>query len=149
MSNEIWVAIIGVAGTLAGVWIGARLSSNTAKNLVAQQAKAEFCTAFTETLVQLHAPVEEPGIGEALEILQNNYSIHLAAYLKLKATVPSKHVQGIEVAWKQYNKDGNYELQEEQEMYRFAHVLNGKNEEEMRMLARKHVNTLINSVKKT
>ncbi len=149
MPNELWVAIIGVAGTLAGVWIGARLSNNTAQNLMAQQAKAEFSAKFTETLIQLHAPVDEPGIGEALEILKKTFPSHLTAYLKLKAIIPSKHCNGIEEAWNRYTKDGNYELQKEKEMYRFTHVLSGKNDREMRLLAIKHVNALINSVKKT
>jgi len=149
MATELWAAIIGVAGTLIGVWIGARLSSNTAKNLVVQQVKAEFYSAFTETLVQLHARVEELDIGEARRILQVNFPSHLAAYLKLKASVPSKYVKGIEEAWGRYTNDNEYELQEEKDIYRFSHVMSGGSDEDMRRLAIEHVNALIESVRKT
>jgi len=149
MDNEIWMTVISVAGILSGVLIGARLSSNAAINLMTQQAKAEFYSRFTDTLVQLHTPVEEPGIGEAMTILQKHYPGHLAAFLKLKATVPTSRIQAIEAAWNKYTKDSDHELQEEKEMYRFAHVLNGKTDEEMRMLAIKRVNGLIDSLKKT
>ena len=149
MPTEIWAAIVGVVGTLLGVWYGSRVSSNTARHLVVQQAKAEFSSVFTETLVQLHAPVNEEGRGEALEILQNNFPAHLTAYLKLKAALPSSYSPGLEAAWSRYTKDGEYELKEEKEFYRFAHVLNGKNDEQMQALAIKHVNALIKSVKET
>lgn len=147
MPTEIWTSIVGVFGTLIGVWYGVRVSRQTAQDLVVQQAKAAFSSEFTETLVQLHAPIEEQGVGKTLDILQENFPIHLAAYLKLKASLPSSYTRPLEDAWSRYTKDGEYGLQEEKEMYRFAHVLNGHNEEQMQALAIKHVSSIINAIK--
>ena len=65
MANEIWAALIGVVGALVGVWYGARLSREAARSLLAQQAKAEFASTFTETLFKLSGPVAENRIGDA------------------------------------------------------------------------------------
>lgn len=149
MPNELWASVIGVGGTLAGVWVGAKLARNTALEFAVQQAKAEFSSQFTSTLVQLHSSTEESGIGEVVQILQQNFPAHLAAYLKLKASIPSNYHEVIEKAWSGYTKDHEHELKEEKVFYRFSHILNGKNDEEMRSLAIKHINALLKTIAKT
>ncbi|EDM83661.1 MULTISPECIES: hypothetical protein [unclassified Limnobacter] len=149
MPNEIWAALVGVGGALIGVWYGAKLTKKAAIELVVQQEKGRFLSSFSDTLLRLSRPVEEQGIGEANSVLQEHYSKHLAAYLRLRVAVPSTYHNAIEAAWAKYTQDDEYELQEEKEIYRFAYVLNGKNDEEMQTLAIKHINALIGAIHET
>ena len=147
MSEAIWSAFIGavatVAGTLGGVWYGARLSRQSARDLLAQQAKAEFASAFTDTLIKLTGPVEEERIGKAIRILQDDYPRHLVAYVKLRSVLPKGQQDAIDEAWKQYTRDEKNDLPEEREFYRFKHVLGPDSDEHQFMLATKHINALL------
>jgi hypothetical protein len=146
MPNELWTALASVGGTLVGVWYGSRLAKNAAIELVVQQEKGKFLSSFTDTLLRLSRPVEDPGVGEANVVLQEHFPNHLAAYLRLRAAVPPAYHGAIEAAWEKYTKDDHCELQEEKEMYRFAHIFNGKNDMQMQALAIKHVNALIKTI---
>lgn len=146
MPYEILAALMGVGGTLVGVWYGAKLAKKATIELVVQQEKGRFLSNFTDTLLRLSRPVEEPGVGEANLVLQEHFPKHLAAYLRLRSAVPSVYHKAIDAAWAKYTKDDEYELQEEKEIYRFTHVLNGRNDEEMRALAIKHVTALIKAI---
>ena len=146
MSNEIWNALIGVSGALGGVWFGAKLSRQATQDMLAQQAKAEFASTFTSTLIKLHSKITNPGENRALSILEEDFPIHFAAYLKLRAVVPKKQQTAIEEAWKHYAEKDNYELPEEGEFYRFVHVLESIKDEHQCLLAIKHINALLSSI---
>jgi len=143
MAYEIWAAAISVAGTIGGVWYGARLSRQAARDLMAEQAKAEFASAFTDTLLKLSGPVEEDRDGRALHILQEDYPRHLVAYIKLRTVVPKVGGGSDHEAWKQYCKDDETQLPREREFYRFKHVLSPASDEHQFMLAKKHINALL------
>ena len=147
LSNEILAAFISVAGavagTLGGVWYGARLTREAARDLLAQQAKAEFASAFTDTLFKLTGPVPENRVGDAFNILQADYPRHLIAYISLRSVLPIKQQRTIDEAWQQYAKDDKNDLPEEREFYRFNHVLGPKSDEHQFMLATKHINVLL------
>ena len=142
MPSEIWAALIGVVGTLAGVWYGAWLSRKAARDLLIQQAKAEFAAAFTATLVNL-ASGQKQDQGQALGILQTDYPGHLAAYIKLRSVLPKEQQVAVDEAWRQYTRDDQNQLPEEREFYRFNHVLGPDSGEHQFMLAAKHVNSLL------
>lgn len=143
MAVEIWTALIGVAGTLGGVWYGARLSRQAARDLLHEQARAEFATAFTETLVKLGRGVADPGIGEAIRVLTEDFPRHYTAYIRLRTLLPTEKRKRLDTAWAVYTKDDEYELREEAETYRFVHILGPKAEEQQFMLAQKHVQSLL------
>ena len=143
MANEIWAALIGVAGAMGGVWYGARLSREAARDLLTQQAKAEFASAFTDTLVKLSGPVQENRVGDAFHVLQAAYPRHFVAYIKLRSILPNEQQRAIDEAWQHYAKDDKSDLPEEREFYRFNHVLDPKTDEHQHMLAAKHVNALL------
>ena len=143
MANELWAAVIAVAGTMGGVWYGARLSREAARDLMAQQAKAEFASAFTDTLVKLSGPVEEDRDGRAVYILQEDYPRHLVAYIKLRSIVSKKQQTAIDEAWQHYTRDEKNHLPREREFYRFNHVLGPQTDEHQFMLAKKHINALL------
>ncbi len=143
MANEIWAALIGVGGTLAGVWYGAKLSRQAARDLLYEQARSEFASAFTDTLVKLGRGVSNPGVGEAIDILTADFPRHYAAYVRLRTLLPAQKQKEVDLAWAQYTKDDEYELREEAETYRFVHVLGPKSEEHQFMLAQKHVHALL------
>ena len=149
MKTEFLVAFTGVAGTLIGVWLGSFLSDKTSKRILFEQAKSEFINSFSNTIIKLNASIKERGIGEPTSVLENDYLLHYSAYLKLLASTPDNKHSDIESAWSSYTKNEDDELIEEQELYRFSHTLMAKNDEEMQMLARKHVNRLVFSIKKT
>ena len=143
MANEIWAALIGVAGAISGVWYGAKLSRQAARDLLAQQAKAEFASAFTDTLLKLMGPVAEDRVGRAFHILQDDYPRHLAAYVRLRTVLPKLQQDAIDEAWKQYARDDQEDLPQERDFYRFNHVLSQQSDEHQFMLAAKHVNALL------
>ena len=149
MSNEIWAALIGatatVVGTLGGVMYGAKVSRQPTRDLLAQQAKAEFAAAFTDTLIKLSGPVQEVRVGRAFHILQEDYPRHFAAYIKLRSILTKQQQDSIDEAWKHYAKDDKSDLPEEREFYRFKHVLSPNTDEHQFMLATKHVNALLSS----
>lgn len=146
MSDELLGALIGVGGVFLGAWYSARLSRRAAHDLLAQQAKAEFAASFTSTLMKLHGDNATPGEGRALFILQEDYPIHFAAYLKLRAVVPKKEQCAIDRAWKNYAYKDEYDLPEETAFYRFSHVLDPTSEEHQHMLAIKHINILLDAL---
>ena len=150
MANEIIAAVlgavIGVGGALFGVRSGAKLSRRAGQELLVQQAKAEFISAFIETLVKLNSEVESPGECRAQNILQGNYPTHFAAYLKLRAVCLKDQQASIEVAWRNYTGDHQYKYSEEAKFYRFSHVADPNNEEHQHMIAIKHVNNLLKSI---
>ena len=143
LTNELWAALVGVAGTLGGVIYGAKLSREAARDLLAQQAKAEFASAFTDTLFKLSGSVTESREGKALHILQADYPRHFVAYIRLRSILPKKEQDAIDEAWKQYAKDDDNDLPEEREFYRFKHVLGPESDEHQHMLAAKHINILL------
>jgi len=146
LCKEILSVAISVAGTIGGVWLGARFSRQAAQDLLAQQAKAEFASTFTNTLVKLHSEIPNTGEGRALHILQDDYPIHFSAYLKLRAVVPKKQQNAIEESWKHYAEKDHYELSAEREFYRFCHILEPKKDEHQCLLAIKHINALLSSI---
>ena len=141
------ISVMGIAGSIGGVFLGARLSRKTAQDLLAQQAKAKFSASFTCTLVKLHSEIPNQGEGRATTILQEDYPAHFAAYLELLAVVPKRHQAKIDEAWKHYAEKEEYELPEEREFYRFCHVLSPNKEEHQYLLAIKHINSLLNAIK--
>jgi hypothetical protein len=143
MANEIWAALIGVAGAIGGVWYGAKLSRQAARDLLAQQAKAEFASAFTDTLLKLSGPIQEDRMGRAFHILQEDYPRHFAAYIKLRTILPQQEQEAIDEAWKNYARDDKNDPLEEREFYRFKHVLGPESDEHQYMLAAKHINALL------
>lgn len=143
MDNEIWAALIGVAGAIGGVWYGAKLSRQAARDLLAQQAKAEFASAFTDTLLKLSGPIQEDRMGRAFHILQDDYPRHFAAYIKLRTILPQQEQDAIDEAWKHYARYDKNDLPEEREFYRFKHVLSPVCDEHQFMLAAKHINSLL------
>ena len=143
MPNEIWAAAIAVAGTIGGVWYGAKLSRKAAFDLLSQQAKAEFASAFTDTLVKLSGAVEEDRDGRAIYILQEDYPRHLVAYVKLRSVLPKEQQATIDEAWRQYTKDEMDQPPREREFYRFNHILAPQSDEHQFMLATKHINALL------
>jgi hypothetical protein len=146
MSDECWRAAAGIAGTVVGVFIGAWLSRKTSQDLLAQQAKAEFSATFIDTLVKLHAGMQNSGEGDAVDILKDGFSAHFSAYLKLRAVIPKKQQPAIDKAWKHYADEDEKDLPEERPIYRFAHVLDPKLKEHQNLLAIKHVNRLLDAV---
>ena len=146
MPVEIWSALIGVVGAIAGVWLGARLSRRAAVDLLSRQAKAEFASAFTGTLLRLYAEPDNTGEGKLIQILQEDFPSHFGAYLKLRAVLPKNEQLAIDGAWKKYSQDENYYNQEERDFYRFSHVLEPADSEHRQMLAIKHVNALVSCV---
>jgi len=147
--TEIWTAIVGIAGAMLGVWYGAGLAKKTAIELVVRQSKAEFLAIFTDALVELNSHIDDGGLGDAHAVLQKYYPSHLGAYLKLHTTLPAKYRYPIEEAWHRYIRDDQHELQVEKDMYRFAHILSGEDEEQMRQLALQHLSALIRAVNET
>ena len=145
MPDELIGAIIAVAGAIIGAWYSARLSRQAAQDLLSQQAKAEFSSAFTGALIKLHSEISNPGEGRALFILQEDFPSHFAAYLKLRVVVPKKEQQTIDAAWKRYAQEDEYELPEERTFYRFSHVLEPHAEEHQNLLSIKHINILLNA----
>lgn len=143
MSNELWAALIGVCGTLTGVWYGAKLSRQATRDLLQDQARAEFATAFSETLARLGRGSSDPGVGEALQILNADYPHHYAAYVRYRVLLPAKRQRDLDRAWSEYTKEDAYELREEAELYRFIHVIEPTSEEHQFALAIKHVNALL------
>ena len=147
LSNEVLAAFISVAGAvvgaLGGVWYGARLSREAARDLLAQQAKAEFASSFTDTLFKLTGPVPENRVGDAFNILQSDYPRHLTAYIRLRTVLPKEQQRTIDEAWQHYAKDDKNDLPEEREFYRFKHILGPVSDEHQFMLAIKHINTLL------
>jgi hypothetical protein len=143
MANEIWAALIGVGGALGGVWYGARLSRQAARDLLHEQARGEFASVFADTLVKLGRGVGEPGIGEAFQILTADYPRHYAAYIRLRTLLPTEKQKQLDIAWAAYTKDEEYELRDEAETYRFVHVLGPKSDEHQFLLAQKHVQALL------
>lgn len=143
MGNEVLAALVGVVGTLAGAWYGARLSRRAARDLLASQAKAEFAAAFTDTLFKLTGPAEEQGIGQAIHILQEDYPRHLVAYLRLRSILPKDHQEVVDRAWREYAGGDANEPAEECNFYRFIHVLAPESDEHQFMLAAKHVHGLL------
>ncbi|MEK6805189.1 MAG: hypothetical protein AABY95_00890 [Pseudomonadota bacterium] len=146
MCNEIISTIIGVIGAISGVWYGAHLSRKAARDLLAQQAKAEFAASFTDTIIKLQSKITEIGVGEALSILQAGHPVHFAAYIKLRSVIPKEQQGPVDKAWKEYTKDDKYNLPEERRFYRFAHVLYSDKDEHQYMQALKHVNRLIDAI---
>lgn len=143
MANEIWTALIGVGGAFAGVWYGAKLSRQAARDLLHEQARWEFASAFADTLVKLGRGVSDPGVGEALDILTTDFPRHFAAYVRLRTLLPIEKQVALDTAWSAYTKDDDYELREEAETYRFVHVLGPESDEHQFMLAQKHVQALL------
>ena len=151
MSVEIWSAIIGVLGTMFGVLVGSWMSRKAAVDILAAQAKADFASSFVDTLKKLHEEPSEPSEGNMLSILQEDFPMHFRAYLKLKATLPEKQRAAIDKAWRNYSlKSGDLDLAdaipEEQEFYRFCHVLDSESGDHQKALAIKHVNKLLASI---
>ncbi len=145
MANELWAALVGVGGAILGTWYGARLSRAAARDLLAQQAKSEFATAFTDTLFKLGLPAMAVGRGEAWQILRDDYPKHLIAYIRLRSILSRRDQIVIDEAWGKYVMDDKNDLPEEREMYRFKHVLGlGSNEQQFK-LAAKLINTLLAS----
>lgn len=142
MPDEIWAALIGVAGALSGVWYGANLSRKAARDLLAQQARAEFASAFANTLLKLTCSVEE-GLGQAMDILKEDYPLHLVAYIRLRSVLPKEQQGNVDHAWNQYTNDDKKSLRQEREFYRFSHVLAADSDEHQFMLAAKHINALL------
>lgn len=143
VANEIWAALIGVAGALGGVWYGARLSRNAAKGLLHQQAQAEFAASFTEVLTRLHQGVSEAGQIEALTIMQEDYPRQLTAYVKLRTLLPPEKQALLDAAWRAYTKDEQYDDPSEKKMYRFLHIIELKADEHQYALAAKHIHALL------
>lgn len=148
MNIELWVAVIGVTGTLIGVWLGSFLTDSTSKRILFEQAKFEFINSFSDAIIKLMAPIKERGTGESSRVLDDDYLLHYSAYLKLLASTPDNKLTNINSAWGRYTQNEKYELIEEQEIYRFSHILT-KNDEESQMLAIKHINRLVHAIKKT
>jgi len=148
MKTEVLAAITGITGTLIGAWLGSFLSDKTSKKILFEQAKSEFINSFSNTIIKLNSSIKEHGTGESTTTLESDYLLHYSAYLKLLASTPNNKHSSIVSAWSNYTQNEDYELIEEQEIYRFAHTLMAKNDEEMQMLARKHVNRLISEIKK-
>lgn len=146
MSSEIVSSLAGVFGTILGVLVGYKLSKKAARDLMTQQEKAQFLSSLIPTLKKLHAKREDVGVGEASEIMQHDYPAHLSAYLKLRAVVPRKEREAIERAWRDYTKDDQYELKEEQGFYRFSHIFSGETDEHQTALAIENINRLINAI---
>lgn len=143
MANELLAALIGVAGTLGGVWYGARLSRQASRDLLSNQAKAEFAGAFAETLLKLTGPVVEERTGRAMHILKEDYPRHLVAYLRLRSVLPKQQQQSVDRAWQDYIREDSSDIPEEREFYRFCYVLDPQSDEHQFMLAAKHVNALL------
>lgn len=146
MSDELLGAFIAVAGAMVGAWYSARLSRGATQDLLAQQAKAEFASSFTSTLIKLHSETASPGEGRAIFILQEDFPSHFAAYLKLRAVIPKKEQKAIDGAWRRYSQEDEYELPEEKSFYRFSHVLEPHAEEHQHLLAIKHINILLEAI---
>ena len=129
-----------------GVWYGAKLSRSAAQNLLGQQAKAEFALAFADTLFKLNLTTSAAGNAEALQILREDYKKHLLAYIRLRSIVSRKEQLKIDTAWRNYVLDDKNDLPEEQEIYRFKHILTLKSNEHQHLLAAKHINTLLTCI---
>ena len=149
MSETLIAAWIGVAGTviagLGGAWLGAKIARDTGRNLLIQQARAEFANAFGSTLVKLSGPAEEDRMGRAMHILKEDYLQHLLAYIRLRSILPKQKQEAVDKAWSQYTNDEKYSLPQEREFYRFSHVLSPESDEHQFMLAAKHINILLSS----
>ena len=144
MANEIWAALIGVIGAIGGVFCGARLSRQAARDLLHEQARSEFTAAFTDTLIKLGRGASDPCIGDAISILTTDFPGHYAAYIRFRVLLSSnENRKKLDLAWATYTKDGDYELMEEAEKYRFAHVLGSNSKEHQFLLAQKHVQALL------
>jgi hypothetical protein len=147
MTDEAFATLIGtiatIGGTMWGVWYGARVSRQAARDLLTQQAKAEFAASFTGALVNLSGPVQEERVGTALHILQEHYPAHLAAYIRLRSVLAKEEQAAIDEAWKKYAGDDKRQLPGEREFYRFCHVLSPESDEHQFMLATKHIYSLL------
>ena len=141
-----WIGSIStVAAGVAGAWLGAKISRDSGRNLLAQQARAEFSSTFTATLIELHDGPSDIGVGKAWELLKDAYRPHFAAYLKLRAIVPKSQRKAIDEAWKQYAKDDESQSPAEREFNRFGHVLSAKHDADQFRLAIKHINELLDA----
>ena len=150
MSDTIIAAWLGIAGTLAaglgGAWIGARIAKEAGRELLTQQAKAEFLSAFNDALVELHTGIGEEASNFAHKLMKAHFRKHIAAYLKLRTALPVTDRTGIDAAWRKYTNDDSSEHPEEREFHRFSIVFNGSNTEARNMFAIKHINTLLSAV---
>lgn len=147
MANEFWADAIGVvssvAGAIGGAWYGAKLSRQGERDLLHDQARVEFANAFAATLARLGRGVEDHGLGEALQIMNEGFPKHYLAYVKLRTALPPDNQRALDAAWNSYTKEHEYELSEEGEFYRFIHVLGPKHDEHQFMLAEKHIYALL------
>ena len=147
MSDTIIAAWLGIAGTLAagfgGAWLGARIAKEAGRELLTQQARAEFLTAFNDALVELHLGIGEEATNFAHNLMKTHFRAHTAAYLKLRTALPAKDRIGIDAAWRKYTKDDSSEHPDEREFHRFSIVFTGNNTEEKNQFAIKHINELL------
>lgn len=139
-------ALIGVCGTILGVGIGALLSRQAAQDLLTQQAKTEFASSFADTLLKLHAEVDNIGEGSAMHILENDFGMHSATYLKLRLLIPKKNQASVERAWQHYTNKDQRDLSEEGARYCFSHVL-ADTDEHTNLLAIRHIERFLDEIR--
>lgn len=146
MPNEITAALIGVGGTLvgalAGAWLGGSISRRASRDLLQQQAKADFYAAFSETLSDLYLGHDQEH-GFACDLLNKHFYRHYAAYQKLHAILSKSEQTKLNRRWEEYAGDAQYELPEERDMYRFCDLLDKPTTHEQNMAAIEHVKRLL------
>ena len=141
--KDILLALLGLIGALGGAWLGARLTRQSARDLLATQAKQEFACAFTDTLFRLSTEVAEEREGRAWHILKEEYPTHLRAYLRLLSVLPLTERAKVEQAWQTYTGERRADPNDEPDFYRFSEVLSPETDEQQHMLARKRVRALL------
>lgn len=144
MPIEVFTALIGVGGTVLGVWIGSRIQKNAADRVLSRQAFSKLVEAFSKELAILKTSTEDE-MGSTAKLLQENHKKHLIAYLELRATLDAKHREELDRRWQTYTQENRDLYPEEREMYRFVHLYRdeGLTEEDMRLLAIKHIQNLV------
>ena len=143
MLKDILLATLGVLGALGGAWLGAKLTRQAARDLLATQAKLEFSSVFTDTLFRLSTEVVEERTGRAWRILKEEYPAHLRAYLKLLSVLPIAQQPQVKQAWQTYTGDNKADPNDEPDFYRFSEVLSPTSDEHQHMLALKRVRALL------
>lgn len=142
MSSEIVAAVIGLVGALLGAWLGAHISRQASRELLQQQARGEFAAVFSTTITKLYLGHEEES-GYAMDQLKADFSLHFAAYQKLRAVLNHQDHATIDKRWDEYTGDKKYALPEERDMYRFCELLDLETPHDQNMAAINRINRLL------
>ena len=142
MAMEITSAVLGIAGSLMGVWIGGKISRNANRELLQHQAENEFAAAFSEVLTELYLGHEAES-GFARDLLTKHFAAHHTAYQKLRLLLSPVGRMKLDTRWDQYANDKKSLDLRERDLYRFSEVFSMESTADQNSAAINRINRLL------